>query len=295
MKTIGNILIALTFVILSSNVFAQENATVYWVSFSDKNNNEYSIDNPEEFLSQRSLDRRTNQNIDIDISDLPVSKYYIDSLESLNITVRYTSKWMNGAAIQSTDSQLIDTIENYGFITSKRLIRNEVPIVKSGKEIEDNFFDYGFSDNQISMLNGHILHNNGYTGSGMLIAVLDAGFSSVPVLSTLQHLILNDKIIATKDFVKGGIVEYSKHSHGRNVLTIIAAKEEGRLIGSAPDADYILVRTEDAGSEQVIEEYNWLAGAEYADSLGVDVINVSLGYREYDNPEWTYDANEIDG
>lgn len=274
---------------------AQENADVYWISFSDKDNNNYSISQPEEFLSDRAIERRDNQSIQITLEDLPVSDFYLDSLNTLGITVRYTSKWLNGAAIQSTDTDLLDTLQNYGFITEKLLIREVVEPPKNTKTTNENALDYGFSENQITMLNGHILHNQGFTGAGMIIAVLDSGFDVVPELSSFQAMLNEGRVIATRDFVDGDYDVYGHHSHGRAVLSILGGKEEGSLVGSAPDADFMLVRTEDAATEQRIEEYNWIAGAEYADSLGADVISVSLGYKTYDNEAWNHTNDDLDG
>lgn len=275
---------------------AQENANVYWITFTDKENNTYSLEEPLEFFTQRALDRRDNQNIELNETDLPVSDYYLDSLNTLGINVRYTSKWFNGAAIQSTDIALLDTLVNFGFILDKFQIREEIVSTKDLKDLSsDNTYDYGLGDNQITMINGHILHNQGYSGQGMRIAVLDSGFPDIPTLSCFEEMNNEGRILATRNIVSGIEDVYGYHTHGRAVLSIIGGKDPANLIGTAPDADYILIRTEDAASEQLIEEYNWIAGAEYADSMGVDIISVSLGYRDYDNPAWNYDLSEYDG
>lgn len=287
--------IIISLLLFAGSLFAQENANVYWIQFTDKANNNYELSQPEQFLSQKSLDRRTNQNISIDTKDLPVSNYYLDSLTNMGIKIRYTSKWLNGAAIQSTDAELIDTIENIGFISEKFIIRELIEFPKSAKATKENTLNYGQSENQISMLNGHILHNQGYTGQNMLIAVLDSGFLGVPTLSSFQAMLNENRVIDTRDYVDGDNDVYTHHNHGRAVLSILAAKEEGSLVGSAPDADYLLLRTEDAGSEQLIEEYNWIAAAEYADSIGADIISVSLGYNVYDNEIWSYSNDDLDG
>jgi serine protease AprX len=275
---------------------AQENADVYWIRFTDKNQNLYDIFSPEDFLSPASLQRREKQNISIDSLDLPVSQFYLDSLENANIFVRYSSKWLNGAAIQTNQPGLIDTLENLSFIDTIFQIRERIsPQPFSTKAVKESLFNYGQSDNQISMLNGDILHNQGYSGQNMIIAVLDSGFELVPSLSTFQSMISEGRIIETKDFVDGDSDVFGHHNHGRAVLSIIGGKQQGALVGSAPDANYLLIRTEDHESEQLIEEYNWVAGAEYADSIGADLINVSLGYTEYDNPNWSYSNSDIDG
>ncbi|MEA1875180.1 MAG: S8 family serine peptidase [Bacteroidota bacterium] len=288
-------IITISLLLFASSMFAQENADVYWIQFTDKANNNYELSQPDQFLSQKSLDRRTNQNISIDYKDLPVSIFYLDSLSNMGINIRYTSKWLNGAAIQSADTELIDTIENVEFISEKFIIRELIEYPKSAKATKENALNYGYSENQISMLNGHILHNQGYTGQNMLIAVLDSGFLGVPSLSSFQALLNENRVIDTRDFVDGDNDVYAHHNHGRAVLSILAAREEDSLVGSAPDANYLLLRTEDAASEQLIEEYNWIAAAEYADSVGADIISVSLGYTEYDNEIWSYSNDDLDG
>lgn len=276
-------------------IFSQENSDVYWISFADKNHNTYTLTSPEEFLSERALERRANQGIFLDKTDLPVSKYYTDSLAALGIQVRYTSKWFNGAAIQTTDSILLDTIENYNFITEKKIIRKKILLKSSSAVYSGNFYQYGLGETQISMLNGHILHNQGFHGENMMIAVTDAGFLNVPILPAFDSLFAENRIIITKDFVDGDTSVYNSHTHGKSVLSIIGGNYPNNLVGSAPKADYLLIRTEDGASEQIIEEYNWIAGAELADSMGVDVINVSLGYKNYDTSAWNYSQAQING
>ncbi len=282
---------------LSLNSIAQEPAS-YWVGFTDKLNNSYSIHAPEAFLSKRSVDRRIKHNINIDSTDLPVSNMYIDSLSKFDLNTRYTSKWMNGVVVTSDDTTLLDTITTIGFVDRVEFIRQKDTSKTTWQEkgvIKDNYFDYGRAYNQIEMLNGHVLHNLGHRGEGMLIAVLDAGFLYMPGVSVFDHLFSEGRILETRDYVKSGDMVYGWHTHGMAVMGILAGKHESKLVGTAPLADFILIRSEDAATEQRIEEYNWIAGAEYADSLGADVFNVSLGYKGFDLEEWNYDNTDIDG
>ncbi|MEA3447879.1 MAG: S8 family peptidase [Bacteroidota bacterium] len=270
----------------------------YWIGFTDKLNNSYSIDAPEAFLSKRSLDRRIKQDISIDSTDLPVSNLYVDSLANLGLNIRYASKWMNGVVFTTEDTTLLDTITSISFVNKLEFIRKKDTAKTTWQEksrSKDNFFDYGNALNQIEMLNGHILHNQGFRGDDMLIAVLDAGFLFMPGVSVFNHLFTNGRIIETRDYVKSGDNVYGWHTHGVAVMGILAGEQESRFVGTAPRAEFILIRTEDAATEQRIEEYNWIAGAEFADSLGADVFNVSLGYKDFDLPEWDYDNTETDG
>ncbi|MDA3819669.1 MAG: S8 family peptidase [Candidatus Delongbacteria bacterium] len=277
--------------------FGQEQPS-YWIGFTDKFNNSYSIDAPEAFLSKRSLDRRIKQDVSIDSTDLPVSNLYVDSLANLGLNIRYASKWMNGVVFTTEDTALLDTITSISFVDNVEFIRKKDTSKTTWQEkspSKDNFFDYGYARNQIEMLNGHILHNQGFRGDDMLIAVLDAGFLYMPGVSVFNHLFTNGRVIETRDYVKSGDMVYGWHTHGMAVMGILAGEQESKLVGTAPRADFILIRTEDAATEQRIEEYNWIAGAEFADSLGADVFNVSLGYKDFDLPEWNYDNTETDG
>ncbi len=269
----------------------------YWIGFTNKLNNDYSIDAPETFLTQRSLERRSKQSISIDSTDLPVSNFYIDSIKKMGPTIRYASKWMNGIAVTTNDTILIDTITNLDFVCHAKFIRTKdtASEIKMKDLKNDDFFDYGYAYNQIEMLNGQILHNQGYRGENMLIAVLDAGFFYMPAISVFEKLFNQNRIVATRDYVSLSDVVYGYDNHGTAVMGILAGEYESKLVGTAPRADFILIRTEDAGSEQRIEEYNWIAGAEYADSLGADILNVSLGYKDFDLPEWNYDNTDTDG
>jgi hypothetical protein len=140
------------------------------------------------------------------------------------------------------------------------------------------------------------LHDLGYTGDGMRIAVMDAGFRGVDTIDVLSHLWINNKIIDEYDFVRNQPNNFNTHStHGSSVLMCMAANSPGFYVGSAPDAEYLLIRTEDAPTENIIEEYNWAAGAEFADSAGADVFNTSLGYTTFDNPDHDHTYDDLDG
>ena len=139
-------------------------------------------------------------------------------------------------------------------------------------------FPYGLSFNQIDMLGGVDLHNAGFMGEDMVIAVFDAGFNNVETLPIFQNLWDNNQILDTYDFVDNDVDVFGGGNHGTMVLSTMAGYMPDSLIGTAPNAQYMLFRTEDGDSETLVEEDNWAAAAEYADSLGVDIINSSLGY-----------------
>jgi len=289
--------------IVSFQLEAQVAPNKYRIYFIDKNYNNYTLDHPEEFLSEKALNRRTKQNIQLLENDLPVSYFYIDSLKKLGITILNTSKWLNTATIYSTNQALLDTLHNIGFIKSiqiksaKNNIIKDKQLIKSSPLISktSGLYDYGESGKQISLHNGHILHENGFLGQGITIAVIDAGFYNADILPAFDSLFANDQILGTYDFVSKNTSVFEDHNHGMSVLSIIGGNIPGKLIGSAPKANFLLLRSEDASSEYSIEEDNWAAAAEYADSAGADIINTSLGYTVFDDPDQNYVYSDMDG
>ena len=300
MKYLYTIILSFIFFISS---YSQVAENCYRLFLTDKNNTGFTIDKPKEFLSQKSIDRRIKQNISIVINDLPVSGVYIDSLKSLGLKILNRSRWFNSVVVYSTNSILIDTITNLAFVKSKYKTHSglSTSVYKNSLERQNLTFvtegnqDYGDAITQISMLNGHVLHQSGYLGSGMTIAVIDAGFYNVDLLPSFDSLWLNNQILGVKDFVDKDEQLFDASSHGMKVLSIMGGNIPGELIGTAPGADYWLLRSEDASSEFAIEEDNWVAAAEFADSVGVDIINSSLGYTEFDDTTQNYTYNDLDG
>ncbi len=277
----------------------------YFIYFSDKAGSgyPYSINNPTEFLTQRAIDRRAKQNIAIDETDLPVHPNYVDGLKEEGIDVFFTSRWLNGALVNA-DTTLIDQIDALSYVDSVAWIADTTRLSfnKSDLEPPTEFAEppqvVGNSDIQLMMLGAEQMHSDGVKGEGMRIAVLDNGFTGVNEYSPFEHIWDDQRIIATRDFVENSDNVYQFGSHGTSVFSIIGSNyesEQGDLIGIAPDAEFILCITEDNQAENRVEEYNWLLGAEYADSLGADVINGSLGYRLFDIPSHNYDFEDMDG
>jgi hypothetical protein len=145
------------------------------------------------------------------------------------------------------------------------------------------------------MIGGIELHDQGYMGQGMVIAVLDGGFSSVDQMAAFDSLFMNDRILGVWDFVSRTSNVYQGSAHGTAVLSTMGGNLPGELVGTAPEAGYYLLRTEDTGSEYLIEEFNWASGAEYADSVGADVINSSLSYKTFDDPDQDHSYDDMDG
>ncbi len=284
-------------------VFAQSQPkSYYWVKLNDKNGTPYQISHPEKFLSQRAIDRRARQHIPIDETDLPVSPVYLDSLKKLGLEIIHTSKWLNGATIRTADTALISQVKKLSFVTAVQLTKPAL-VTKSvcqkfaEPKITQNAdsASYGNAIYQLQQLNGQYLHNQGFRGKGVQIAVLDAGFWHVNQFSAFDSLRNSGRILATRDFVNPTDDIYLQHYHGMSVLSCMGGNLPGSFIGTAPDASFYLFRTEDVATEYLIEEDNWVAAAELADSLGVDVINSSLGYNIFDDPRMSHTYADMNG
>lgn len=278
------------------------------VYLSDKNNNSFSTGKPAEFLTEKSLQRRNKQNVSIHISDLPVSNKYKDSLAQLPLKVLTSSKWLNAILVESADSltHLIPSILEMDFVKgiTKAAFYNTIATnnMQQVEEAENTYWkvmqerEYGATSFQIKQMNGDQLHSRGFTGSNMLIGIIDAGFNKVEEMFCFNHVLDENRLIATKNFLnKGTNNVYASSNHGTHVYSILAGKIEGSYYGVSPDANYLLLVTEDISSEQMVEEFNYVKALEFADSLGVDVINVSLGYFAFDEDLNNYTPDNLDG
>jgi serine protease AprX len=266
----------------------------YRVEFTDKNYTPYSLSNPGQFLSEKALNRRIKQNTPVTIDDIPVNAYYLDSIQKLGLTILNTSKWFNSASVFIDDTSVLNKLNKITFIKSfkktahtnsiKSSVINKYPIISEEYSQQTLNPSYGSAFSQINQVNGDYLHQLGFKGDNMVIAVIDVGFYKANSLSAFDSIVANNHILGTKDFVEPGDDVYTKGTHGSYVLSIIAGNIPGTYIGTAPNASYWLLRSEDTRSEFPIEEDNWIAAAEFADSAGVDIINTSLGYYNFDDP-----------
>lgn len=281
--------------------------TLHWIQFTDKANTPYSLAQPSEFLSQRALDRRARQNIALAENDLPVDPTYIQAVLAQGAAYRTHSKWFNSVTVLVPDQATLNAIQSLPFVKNidrvgKREERKTTPAkfesFASAKSLQATSFsenDYGHGLGQIDMLGGLSLHNQGYKGKGMLIAVLDGGFSNVDVFPAFDSLRANNQLLGGWDFVARGPITYGHSSHGTSVLSTMAANLPGTFIGTAPEAQYMLFRTEDTSVELPIELDYWIAAAEFADSAGADIINSSLGYTTFDNTDFDFTYADMDG
>lgn len=291
----------------------------YRVYLKDKKGSPYSVKRPEEFLSQKAIERRNKQKLVIDETDLPVNRTYLDKVESCGVRLINCSKWNNTVVVQTEDTTVMEKVVSLSCVDSVRKVATytSLPepdkertksVVNLGGDPEEKSFFSGFKDdlierhltssykygnayNQIKMLNGIKLHEQGYRGEGMTIAVIDGGFRNADVIPYFK----NTKILGAKDFAFIGGNPYEEEEHGTMVLSCIGANCRGQIIGTAPEASFWLLRSEDGHSEQMVEEDNWCAAVEFADSVGADVVSTSLGYTEYDNKSDNVRYWELDG
>lgn len=283
---------------ISNSVFSQER---YAVSFTDKNNSPYSINNPQQFLSQKAIERRAKHGIAIILQDIPVNQLYINGVIAQGAVHYNTSKWMNLIVVKANDTNIVSNILALPYVLRVDLIKSNDTLSKNA-QLNDKLkfetvseLDYGFAEDQIKIMEGEFLHNLGYKGEGMTIAVLDAGFTNTNTISAFNNLWNENRVKGYWDFVNNNDSVFDKHSHGTSVLSTMAGVKSGEIIGTAPSANYWLLRTEDGATETISEEYNWLAAAEFADSVGADIINSSLGYTVFDDPIDNHTYADMDG
>lgn len=299
---------------LSVALFAQS-PTCYRIYLSDKNNTPYSIDNPSEFLSQRAIDKRARFNIPITEQDLPVNPQYKQQILALHAEIQplAVSKWMNTFTIYCPDSTVLPQILSLPFVDSMEAVgnyvlydapvyqhpENPIPMVHSSSIPTKDAVDYGEGLAQIALFNGVPLHEEGFHGEGMLIAVIDGGFFGIENTNFYQDLVNSGRFYGHYSLMPNFVDTLTSgwdEVHGTVVTSAMAANTNGELVGTAPGASYALIHTEWVGSEEIIEEDFWANGAEIADSLGADVINSSLGYRMFpDFPQNDITYENMDG
>jgi serine protease AprX len=301
------ILLALFF-LLPTLFFAQTvRPGKYWVEFTDKNNNPYCTCRPAEFLSARALQRRAAAGIPVVENDLPPNPQYIKGVLEKGAVFHHTSRWLNALTVvadsaKAAQIQTLPFVKNVVYV-GKHLGPRNPPLrpVKSRKPVEkyehprdpNNPFGYAFSQNDL--LNATLLHGAGHRGRDIWVAVMDGGFTSVDTLPFFDSLALQNRLFQGRDFVERDHSVFESSGHGTSVLSVMGSNLPGYFIGTAPEATYILLKTEDTGGEFPIEECNWIAGAEWADSVGVDMINASLGYTTFNDPKLSHRFATLDG
>tara|TARA_R100000935_G_scaffold21876_4_gene40527 strand:+ start:78635 stop:80257 length:1623 start_codon:yes stop_codon:yes gene_type:complete len=283
---------------------AQEDALVF---FADKENVAASIANPISILTQEAIDRKALHNIAIDALDVPVNEAYITQLKNISgITVHAKSKWLNAVYVRGSQSA-IENLTNLAFVTEVEFADKSLNRTPFQRPTEDKFkiekqesrivYDYGAARNQAEQIAADFLHEQDFTGEDMIIAVLDSGFPNVMTNPAFSDIVSEGRLLGTYDFAERQTNVDGTGSHGAQTFSDIGAFLDGaeKFVGTAPDASFYLFRTEFAPTENPVEEAWWVEALERADSLGVDVVNTSLGYQDYDNPSYDHTYEDLDG
>ncbi len=276
---------------------------LFRLTLADKNGTPYSLQSPQEFLSQKAIDRRKRQGLSVDSTDLPLPPAYLNRISSTaGVEVLCVSKWNKTVLVRVKDPSKIKPLVALPFVVkSQKVFTSPDSIKKSDRslyhedlekwdgDIDD---EYGMSAQNIDLINGRMLHRWGFRGKGMTIAVFDGGFMNVDRIPAMHGI----RIAGTRDFVafKSHSI-YEEHDHGTKVLSTMAVNQPGVFVGTAPDATYWLIRAEDTSTESLAEEDYWAASAEFADSVGVDIISSSLGFQDFDDKTTDHQYSELDG
>lgn len=295
-KTFLTFIITLLFSAYSMGQLAPER---YVVFFNTKQGTPYTLTQANEFLSARAIENRNKRGVQIDSLDLPVNPEFIDSLNTVVPRVLYTSRWFNFAVVEASADQ-VDDVEMFTFVKEfqKKKTSQKSPKEQSDSkfELEQQLFFAGDPDAKEvqEQINLGALHDFGFFGENVRIAIIDAGFTGLNTMEAFQHLFDENRLIATANFAEDITVFYG-HTHGTSVGSIMCGNLGNNYLGAAPNAEYVLIRSETGSTEYLVEEYNWVAAAEFADSLGVDVINSSLGYTRFDWPAQNHTYDDLDG
>jgi subtilisin family serine protease len=291
---------------------SQSEEILVWVFFTDKGENiQNYLSNPLTVVSEKSLKRRAkvlSADKLISVTDLPVNSNYISQLKRLGFKIKHQTKWFNGVSGWVTKSELVQIADLPGVRQLDIVYKFRKDNVEESSDNDQgnsnqNFskpndvhvLDYGQSFTQLNQIKVPQVHDLGYTGAGVTICMMDAGFD---LLAHQAFSTMN--IIAAWDFVNGDPdvengSDMGNGSHGTATLSLIGGFFEGELIGPAFGADFILAKTENTDTETPIEEDNWIAALEWADSIGVDLTSTSLGYLDFDPPYPSYTWQDMDG
>lgn len=295
------LLLVTCFVVLPAFTLSGQNENYsffYRVYFVDKGPGQISDFSATQLLSSLAIEKREKAELPLlDFTDLPVYQGYINQIKSMGFVLHTESKWMNTALFKTEAPTDLGPVRKLSFVKDVKIVKNKGTKNEGADKFssEEMITSLPSYDQPLLMLKGTAVHNSGFTGKGILIAVLDGGFYNAENISSLKNLRNRGGIAGTYDFVEGNQFIYGFHDHGTAVLSVLAGSLNGEIEGSAPDATYWLFRTEDTGSEFPVEEDFWVSAAEFADSIGVDIISSSLGYSTFDDPTLDYKYSDFDG
>lgn len=293
---------------------AQNPQYAFRVAFNNKDATTFTLSNPQAYLSSRAITRRSKYNIAIDSTDLPVNQKYTDSVLTLTEGILHlSSRWQNQCVVLLADSNKILELQNKTFIKSIKQVayyanglhqQHTGPANGGGSgtmgtngtppaTFDQNFYGSGWS--QIHMCNGEYLHSNSRMGQGLLIAMIDLGYDGVNALPAYDSMRNHGRLTDTWNYINDTMHVFGYSEHGTKTFSTLGAYQPGMYVGTAPEASYALYISDDEFTEQNIEEDNWLAAAERADSIGADIISTSVGYNEFDNPDDSYTYADLNG
>lgn len=276
----------------------QENSSFYYFAqFTSKENSD-ALNEPLNFLTQKSLDRRAKSSIELNELDIPISAERLKAIEQIKtVKIHYPLKWSNGVVYSTPDSTLMPAVMALEFVDTVIKIKDKITGKRSDLlsppiPIE---YNYALAKDQIELINIPDLHAFSYNGFGLTIGVFDNGFRSVDTFPLFEHLWQKERIKGQYDMVDGDNNAIPHGGHGMSVLSCMGALSSDTMTGTAPEASYYLFRTEDNASETILEEYNWARAVEIADSIGIDIINSSLGYSLFDDTTTSHTYQDLDG
>lgn len=269
----------------------------FFVQFKNKTGTSFSLSHPEEFLSARSIARRASFGVVCDSTDLPVNPSYINQISSLGIKIHSRTKWLNGVTVTTSDSSVMQQVRALPIIKKVQYTGKTGASsgVRSKMKLETEASGYGSAATQTTQIKLDKLHSDGFKGQGMVIGILDGGFYQANTNTGLDSLRLQGRLLGNKDIILPGNNLFNEDKHGANVLTIMAGNIPNQYLGSAPRAAYWLIRTEYVPAEYLFEPDFWVSGIEFADSVGVDVVNSSLGYTIFDDNSMNYTYADMNG
>ena len=280
----------------------------YAVFFKFKPQKEYALASPSKFLTEKAIQRRAREKVDVDSLDLPVTATYLQGISAYSQELLYASKWLN-AAVVVTDAEGKKKMEGLPFVQKVEWVakgfisrtgnRNSTGVIASTPKkwaIEESYREAAAYDFQNELLGIPAMHQAGFTGKGITVAVFDSGFPGLDKAVPFAHVFTNKRVVGQLNVVRPWIKEvFRDNEHGTQVASLILSNQTSTLVAGAHQAQVIFAITEDVATEYPIEELNWVRAAEYADSLGVDIINSSLGYLDFDEPSLTYTTAQLDG
>ncbi|MEI8085385.1 MAG: S8 family peptidase [Paludibacter sp.] len=292
-NTIHLSIILLLFIAIS--IQASTTSYYFYVQFANKNNSPYSLTNPSEFLSAQSIARREHRAPIYDSTDLPINPSYLSQVNNLGVNIHNRSKWMNGVTVLIRDSSVMSQVRALSFVKFVQYTgKLDGAATISAKKIKTTI-NYGTATSQIDQLNGKYLHNLGYRGKDIVIAILDAGFNNANTNIAFDSLRLQGRLLGTKDIINPNSNIFAEDGHGAMVLSTMTGNLPNQFLGTAPDASFWLIRTEYVPTEYLVETDFWASGIEFADSVGVDVVNSSLGYTEFDDASMNFTYADMNG